>query len=86
MLYWVTSLASLIGVWINIKKNVACFWIWGFTNATWTYVDFSHEIYPQVALQAACFLLACYGIGKWSANFRSKRKHQSSPTKKGKEP
>lgn len=66
MLYWLISILALIGVWLNIKKRVACFWIWSFTNAVWTYVDFKHGIYAQAALQAVYFLLAIYGIYKWS--------------------
>lgn len=85
MLYWITSLASLFGVWLNIKKHVACFWIWAFTNATWTYVDLKHEIYPQAALQAAYFVLALYGIGKWSS-MRFQRKSKSNHPRKGNEP
>ena len=66
MLYWITSIASLIGVYLNIKKHVACFWIWSVTNAIWAYVDLKHEIYPQAALQSVYFLLAVYGICTWS--------------------
>lgn len=65
LIYWTTSIASLIGVWLNIKKKVACFWIWAATNAIWTYGDIQHEIYPQAALQAAYFGLAVFGIYKW---------------------
>ena len=86
MLYWVTSVAALIGVWLNIKKHVACFWIWAFTNATWTYVDLQHEIYPQAALQAAYFVLALYGIIKWSAQVRYRRKGRSDSQMKGADP
>lgn len=44
MLYWLTSIAALIGVWLNIKKHVACFWIWSLTNAVWVYADIEHGI------------------------------------------
>ena len=66
MLYWMTSIASLIGVWLNIKKHVACFYIWTATNAIWAYVDLKHEIYPQAALQSIYFLMAIYGVCIWS--------------------
>jgi len=65
-LYWIISIASLIGVWLNIHKNANCFVIWTGTNAVWTYVDIKHEIYPQAALQAVYFLLAIYGLCQWS--------------------
>ena len=63
--YWIVSVAALIGVWLNIKKNVACFWIWAFTNAAWLVVDVKHGIYPQAALMAVYLVLSIYGIYKW---------------------
>jgi len=65
MLYWLTSIAALVGVWLNIKKHVSCFYIWAVTNVIWTYADFSHGIYSQATLQAVYFMLAIYGIHKW---------------------
>jgi nicotinamide mononucleotide transporter len=77
MLYWLISLASLFGVWLNIRKHVAGFWIWAFTNATWAYVDLQHEIYPQAALQSVYFMLALYGICQWSKGHFRNRKDKS---------
>ncbi len=65
-LTWITAIAALIGVWLNIRKHVACFWIWSATNAAWVYVDLSHGIFAQAALQAAYVALAVYGIFQWS--------------------
>ena len=57
VLYWPIVLAALVGVWLNIRKHVACFWIWAVTNATWAVVDYLHGIYAQAALQAVYFRL-----------------------------
>ena len=65
-IYWLTAAAALLGVLLNIRKHVASFWIWSVTNATWTYVDYQHGIYPQAALQAVYFLLSIYGIWRWT--------------------
>ena len=73
--YWLTSLAALVGVWLNIKKQVACFWIWAVTNAVWVYADVAHGIYPQAALQAIYFGLAIYGIWKWRSDARREERH-----------
>ena len=67
MLEWLTVLASLTGVWLNIRKHVACFWIWGVTNAVWACIDFSHGITAQAVLQAVYCALAVYGIAQWTA-------------------
>ena len=63
MLYWITSIASLIGVY------------WSGTHAVWTHVDLKHAIYPQAALQSIYFLMAVYGICTWSrCRIKSKKK------------
>ena len=64
--YWATSVAALLGVWLNIRKHVACFYIWAFTNAVWAYADASHGLTAQASLQTVYFLLSLYGIACWS--------------------
>jgi nicotinamide riboside transporter PnuC len=66
MIYWIASLAALLAVWLNIRRNVASFWIWSATNAIWTYADYTHGLHAQAALQAVYFALSIYGIRKWS--------------------
>ncbi len=73
-LYCLTSVASLVGVWLNIRQRVACFWIWTGTNAVWVYADVKHEIFPQAALQAVYLLLAVYGIWRWSPRRKKERR------------
>ncbi len=75
-IYWVTALAALIGVWLNIRKHVACFWIWAVTNATWAVVDYLHGIHAQAALQLVYFGLAIYGIVSWSRESSKPSGHQ----------
>ena len=65
-IYWVTSVAALLGVWLNIRKHVGCFYLWAFSNAVWVYADLTHGIYPQAALQAVYLALSFVGIWKWS--------------------
>jgi nicotinamide mononucleotide transporter len=65
--FWLTAVAALVGVVLNIHRHVACFWIWAATNAVWVYADIAHGIYPQAALQAVYFALSVYGIWKWSS-------------------
>ena len=65
-LYWITALAALLGVWLNIHGQRVCFMIWAATNATWAVVDYFHGIHAQAALQAIYFVLSIYGIVKWS--------------------
>lgn len=66
-LYWLTAVASLLGVWLNIHRHVACFWIWACTNAVWAYADATHGLLAQAAVQSAYLVLAIYGIVRWRA-------------------
>jgi len=62
------TIASLVGVVLNIKKNHFCFWIWAITNFTWTVVDFWQGIYMQALLFFIYFWLAIYGLVEWRKN------------------
>lgn len=64
--YWLTSLASLAAVWLNIRRRVECFAIWSVTNAVWAVADWTHGLHAQAALQAVYFALSIYGLRKWS--------------------
>lgn len=64
-LTWILAALSLIGVWLNIKKNSACFGIWLVTNASWTIYDFSINAYAQSALFFVYTVLAVYGLYEW---------------------
>ena len=66
MIYWLVSIAALVGVALNIRKHVACFYVWACTNATWAYVDWTHGLPAQAALMAVYFLLSLWGIWKWT--------------------
>jgi nicotinamide riboside transporter PnuC len=65
MLYWLTSAASLVAVWLNIRKHRACFAIWAVTNAAWAYADFRHGLPAQAVLQLCYFALSLYGLSNW---------------------
>jgi formate hydrogenlyase subunit 4 len=62
---WLTSMWSLIGVYINIHKMKSCFVIWAFTNASWAVIDFYHGLPEQGTLFTVYFLLAIYGLWQW---------------------
>lgn len=75
MIYWLTSLAALVGVWLNVRRRVACFWIWLFTTSVWTYADLAHGLHAQAALQAVYAGLSVWGIWSWSRLPPEGRRH-----------
>lgn len=65
MLYWVTSVASLVGVVLNIHGRRAAFAIWLCTNAIWAAADLHHGLPQQAALQTVYCGLSVYGLWRW---------------------
>lgn len=59
------TILAIIGVILNIKKNKACFYIWFFTNASWSIVDFYKGIPMQGLLFVVYTGLAVWGIVEW---------------------
>jgi len=64
--YWLVTAASLVAVVLNIRRHVACFWIWTVTNASWAAIDYAHGLHAQAALQAVYFGLSVWGLHQWS--------------------
>jgi len=62
---WFVTIASIVGVILNIKKKRICFFIWLFTNLSWTIYDFFIKAYAQSALFLIYTILAIYGIYEW---------------------
>lgn len=65
LLTWLLAGLSLIGTWLNIKKQSMCFGIWCITNASWTMYDFTIGAYAQSILFLIYTLLAIYGLYEW---------------------
>ena len=80
--YWLTATAALVGVWLNIRHHVGCFWIWLCTNTVWAYADLRHGLPAQAALQAVYAALSVYGILSWSRGTGQRHKR----TNGGQEP
>lgn len=63
---WLVAAASLLATWLNVRGQVASFWIWTATNATRAAVDFAHDLAAQACLHLVYVGLAVWGIRRWS--------------------
>lgn len=63
---WVTTIASLVGVWLNIRKERLCFAVWLCSNVSWSVIDAYHGIWGQALLQAVYAVMSVYGWYSWS--------------------
>jgi len=64
-LYWITSIASMVGVVLNIHGRRAAYGIWAVTNVVWVVADVAHGLPQQATQQAVYFGLSLYGLWKW---------------------
>jgi len=65
VIFWGTSVASLLATWLNVRKHRASFVIWIGTNAVWAWADATHGLPQQAALHVVYLGLAVYGIVHW---------------------
>jgi nicotinamide riboside transporter PnuC len=68
---WIVTVFSITGVVLNIYKIKWCFAIWAVTNFSWMVIDFYRGIYAQAFLFMVYFILAIYGLYRWSVESRS---------------
>lgn len=66
------TILALVGVVLNIKKRVECFYIWFVTNSSWAVIDFYKDIPAQGILFTIYTGLAIYGILEWRKKDESK--------------
>lgn len=65
-LYWLTSIAAMIVVWLNVKRYPSCFLVWMCTNLIWAYADLVHGLHAQSALMLVYFGLSVWGFYSWT--------------------
>ena len=64
-LYWPCAAASLLGTWLNVRRERACFVLWLGTNALWAQASFSHGLPAKGWLHLAYLVLAAEGLRRW---------------------
>ena len=70
VVFWLTAIASLAGVWLNIERKAACFVLWMVSSAVWAFADATHGLVPQALVQACYFCLSIHGFVRWRRHGR----------------
>ena len=63
---WVLTALSLAGTALNVKKRIACFYLWTVVNIAWVFVDFQQELYARSVLDGVHLAFAVWGIWDWT--------------------
>ena len=59
---WLLTALSLVGTALNVKKRIACFYLWTVVNIAWVFVDFQQELYARSVLDGVHLAFAVWGI------------------------
>ena len=63
---WLLTALSLVGTALNVKKRIACFYLWTVVNIAWVFVDFRQELYARSVLDGVHLAFAVWGIWDWT--------------------
>ena len=63
---WALTALSLAGTALNVKKRIACFYLWTIVNIAWVFVDFQQELYARSVLDGVHLAFALWGIWDWT--------------------
>lgn len=62
---WATTILSLTGTVLNVKKIRACFYIWVVANLLWLAWDISQGLWSRALLDVVQTAFAVWGIIEW---------------------
>jgi len=64
-LTWCITAISMTGTVLNIRKNIACFYLWTVGNSAWLAYDLCSSLYSRAMLDAVQLPFAMWGIIAW---------------------
>jgi len=62
---WVITVVSLTGTALNVKKHIACFYLWTAGNIAWLSFDLWMGLYSRAMLDLVQLAFAIWGIIAW---------------------
>jgi nicotinamide riboside transporter PnuC len=73
ILTWVLAAVSLVGVWLNIRKDKRCFYLWIGANTGWIFIDIKADLIAQALLFGVYTVLSVYGLYIWGKEEKEKK-------------
>lgn len=62
---WTVTAICLAGTVLNVKKNIACFYLWTAGNIAWLAFDTYSGLYSRAVLDTVQLVFAVWGIFAW---------------------
>ena len=63
---WPLAMLSIAGTIFNVKKKIACFYIWALGEILWIFLDCHDAQYGRMFLDVVHLGMAVWGIYSWS--------------------
>lgn len=72
-LTWLTTIISIAGTVLVIRRRKAGFYLWCVSNAAWVAIDVNAQAYAHATLFAVYLLTSIYGAWEWQQERRRSR-------------
>ncbi len=69
---FISSVLAVIGVLLNNRKMISCFYFWLISNLLSCYLHLRPELWPLVLRDIVFFILAIEGLKKWCNSEKKK--------------
>lgn len=63
---WLVTFICLLGTVLNVRRNIACFYLWVIGNTAWLIFDLISGLYSRAVLDSVQLGFALWGIAAWS--------------------
>ena len=65
ILGWIGFIFISLGYYLNSKKNITCFYVWGLGNVIFIIYAYQIESYPMLFMSLFTLAMNIYGYFKW---------------------
>ena len=62
---WIITAISLTGTFLNVRKNIRCFYLWAVGNIAWLAFDIASGLFSRAVLDVVHLAFAIWGIYAW---------------------
>ena len=73
---WLFTAISLTGTFLNVRKNILCFYLWAVGNIAWLAFDIASGLFSRAVLDVVHLAFAIWGIYAWRREHPTQNKPQ----------
>jgi nicotinamide riboside transporter PnuC len=62
---WLAFFISVIGIFLNAKKKISCWYFWMGSSVLWALFCYKTKQYPMMLNQSVFLVMNVYGLVQW---------------------